>query len=103
MYLPPSLSMYSEDVGLEAYNSNQQPDKLTGGTLLCQKSRAAGLLACLGSRHFNGRLAKDKSLAAGLGFEPRRAAPKTAVLPLDDPAKPNNYSLLGDGWVKRDG
>lgn len=27
-------------------------------------------------------------MAAGLGFEPRRAAPKTAVLPLDDPAKP---------------
>lgn len=25
-------------------------------------------------------------MAAGLGFEPRRAAPKTAVLPLDDPA-----------------
>ena len=25
-------------------------------------------------------------MAAGLGFEPRHAAPKTAVLPLDDPA-----------------
>jgi hypothetical protein len=26
-----------------------------------------------------------KILAGGLGFEPRLAAPKTAVLPLDDP------------------
>lgn len=26
-------------------------------------------------------------MAAGLGFEPRLTAPKTAVLPLDDPAK----------------
>lgn len=25
-------------------------------------------------------------MAAGLGFEPRHAAPKAAVLPLDDPA-----------------
>ena len=25
-------------------------------------------------------------VAAGLGFEPRRTAPKTVVLPLDDPA-----------------
>lgn len=28
-------------------------------------------------------------VAAGLGFEPRRTAPKTVVLPLDDPASPS--------------
>ena len=28
---------------------------------------------------------KEREVAVGLGFEPRRAAPKTAVLPLDDP------------------
>jgi hypothetical protein len=27
-----------------------------------------------------------QSVAAGLGFEPRHTAPKTVVLPLDDPA-----------------
>lgn len=32
-------------------------------------------------------------MAGGLGLEPRLTAPKTDVLPLDDPpAKPNNYT-----------
>ena len=35
---------------------------------------------------------KGSGVAAGLGFEPRRAAPKTAVLPLDDPAASGNYT-----------
>lgn len=34
------------------------------------------------------RFSAMEAVAAGLGFEPRLTAPKTAVLPLDDPAKP---------------
>lgn len=38
-------------------------------------------------------------MAAGLGFEPRRAAPKTAVLPLDDPA--TGVIILGEKGPKK--
>lgn len=38
----------------------------------------------------------QKTGAAGLGFEPRLTAPKTAVLPLDDPANQGGL-YRGDG------
>jgi hypothetical protein len=58
--------------------------------LACGNSTAG--LGCLA--HFEGSVlqgSRPQFLAcgnstAGLGFEPRHAAPKTAVLPLDDPA-----------------
>jgi hypothetical protein len=41
----------------------------------------------------------QKDVAAGLGFEPRRAAPKTAVLPLDDPA--TRHTIIAGGGLRR--
>lgn len=49
-------------------------------------------MECVTEKNRKGREAhhsltpRKQKLAAGLGFEPRRAASKTAVLPLDDPA-----------------